>query len=53
MRGAFLSPEDLFSVKEFVRGLVSQVVVPSMERRIQTLNQNVTSVRRGMKNVLK
>ena len=53
VRGCCLSPEDLTVAKEFVHGLATQVVVPSMERRILDLNAKITSVRKGVKNFVK
>ncbi|CAN0521146.1 unnamed protein product, partial [Laminaria digitata] len=53
VRGQCLSPEDLVAMKEFVQGLATQVVVPSMERRILNLNATVNSVRKGVKNLVK
>lgn len=53
VRGRCLSPEDLGAIRDFVRGIASQVVVPSMERRILTLNATISSERKGMRNVIK
>lgn len=53
VRGCCLSPEDLGAIRDFVRVLASQVVVPSMERRILTLNATISSERKGMRNVIK
>lgn len=53
VRGRCLSPEDLLATKDFVQGLATQVVVPSMERRILGLNATVSSVRKGVKNFVK
>lgn len=53
VRGGCLSPEDVLATRDFVHGLATQVVVPSMERRILSLNATVISVRKGMKNFVK
>lgn len=53
VRGCCLSPEDLAGTSSFVQGLATQVIVPTMERRILGLNATVTSVRKGMKNLVK
>lgn len=53
VRGCCLSPEDLLATSDFVQGLATQVVVPSMERRILSLNATISSVRKGVRNIVK
>lgn len=52
-RGAFLSPEDLMALREFVSDISRAHILPMLERRLLTLNNAVTSARKGVRNALK
>jgi len=52
-RGQHLSGDDILALQGFVERLVEQDLLPSMERRIFSLNQSVTNVKKGLKNMVK
>ena len=52
-RGQYLSGDDILTLQSFVEHLVEQDLLPSMERRIFALNQNVTNLKKGLKNMVK
>ena len=53
VRGSCLSNDDLLNLREFALELAEKIVVPAMERRIFTLQANVTQSRKGVKNFVK
>jgi hypothetical protein len=53
VRGALLSPADIDGVRLFVRDFTLKALVPHLDKRVRLLNQQVTAVRKGVKNQLK
>jgi len=51
--GCRLSAEDFISMRDFIVDIYTQWIVPSIERRILTMNKVVNDARKGMRNVLK
>ena len=51
-RGRYLSGDDILSLQNFVTDL-TLTLIPAMERRIFSLNQNVTERKKGVKNIIK
>jgi len=51
--GCCLSEEDVEGLRGLVQDIVKGGVIPQMERRIFTLNANITNNRKGVKNAIK
>jgi len=51
--GQSLSDNDIANIQRFIATLVSDCIIPAMERRIFNLNVAVNNAKRGVKNVFK
>jgi hypothetical protein len=51
--GALLSPEDLMGLQGVMNEVVTKGVAPEIERRMFSLNQEISQNRKGVKNMLK
>ncbi len=53
IRGVCLSSRDKSSLRKFIAQMVAMCVIPSLERRINNMNVEVTNAKKGVKNVFK
>jgi hypothetical protein len=53
IRGLCLSNKDKSSLRKFIAQMVAMSVIPSLERRINVMNIEVTNAKKGVKNVFK
>ena len=51
--GSHLSPEDMMGLQKLMTDVVTKGVIVEMERRMFTINQEVNSSRKGLKNTFK
>lgn len=51
--GCLLSPEDLNAQKQLVSDFTLKALLPHLDKRVRSLNQQVVAVRKGLKNQFK
>ena len=53
VRGALLSRDDVDGVRLFVKDFTLKALLPHLDKRVRLLDQQVTAVRKGVKNQIK
>jgi hypothetical protein len=53
LRGSYLNEKDKIAVRRFISRMVIKALIPTLERRIQHLNIEVTNNKKGVKNAFK
>lgn len=51
--GSCLSPTDIASIQGFVRFMMSDWLIPELQKRLFALNSQIAATKKGLKNVLK
>eukprot|EP01018_Ginkgo_biloba_P005816 Gb_19012 [translate_table: standard] len=51
--GSFINRSDMEQIKEFMQDLSVKNVIPYLEQKIRSLNQQVSATRKGLKNQIK
>jgi len=52
-RGLCLSVNDKLAIRRYIATMITAGLLPALERRISTLNMNVSNAKKGVKNVFK
>ena len=50
LRGRTFSPDDRVKIKSVVKRMIEKLLLPVIERKIRTLESNITNTKKGFKN---